>query len=370
LFEPFLFVDSCAHLFSNIYFGVAMKTFRRLSRFFFSLMLCVCGASAFAQVEQPQIKVMLDWAVQGTHAPFFVAEKKGYFKQEGFTSVQIDRGAGAGSVINSVAAGAYQIGLSDLSVMVKFNAINPGKALTAYYVYFDETPICLVSLVGKNAIKTAADLNGKRVAAPAGSAIVSTMPILLKATGQTHAKINFINTSPELMPTLLLKGEADAIGGFTNSMIMGIRALGVKNSDLAIFKYSDAGVDMYGLSLMSSHTFVRDNPKTIAAFNRAINRAIKDTIADPKAAIAIVRERDPLLDAGVELERLQIALAQVITKQTRAHGLSSATPERLKRTIETVAESETLPAMPKVEDIYTDKFLPPAADRVIPPMGR
>ncbi len=203
-------------------------------------------------------------------------------------------------MINSVAAGAYQIGLSDLSVMVKFNAINPSKALTAYYVYFDETPICLVSLVGKNPIRTAADLNGKRVAAPAGSAIVSTMPILLKATGQTNAIINFINTSPELMPTMLLRGEADAIGGFTNSMIMGIRALGVKSSDLAILKYSDAGIDMYGLSLMSSQTFVRDTPNTLAASNRATTRAIKDTTADPRAANAIVRERDPLLDAGVE----------------------------------------------------------------------
>jgi len=347
-----------------------MKTFRWLSHSCASLILGMASALAGAQtVEQPQIKVMLDWAVQGTHAPFFVAEKRGYFKQEGFTSVQIDRGGGAGAVINAVAAGAYQIGLSDLPVMVKFNAINPQKALTAFYIYFDETPICLVSLSNKNPIRTAADLNGKRIAAPAGSAIVNTMPILLKATNQTQAKINWVSTSPELMPTMLLKGEADAIGGFTNSMIMGIRALGVKSGDLTILKYSDAGIDMYGLSLMAPQSFVRDNPKTIAAFNRAINHAIKDTIADPRMAIAVVRERDPLLDTNVELERLQIALAQVITRQTRANGLSAATPERLKRTIDMVAESEPLPGTPKVEDIYTDKYLPPAAERVIPPMG-
>lgn len=348
-----------------------MKTFRWVRCTFFSMLLGLSSTAALAQsVEQPNIKMMLDWAVQGTHAPFLIAEKKGYFKQEGFTNVQIDRGNGAGAVINSVASGAYQIGLSDMSVMVKFNALNPQKALTAYYVYFDETPICLVSMAGHNPIKTAADLNGKKVAAPAGSAIISTMPVLLKATGQTQAKVNFINTTPELMSTMLLRGEVDAIGGFTNSMIMGIRALGVKSQDLTILKYADAGIDMYGLSLMSTQAFVRDNPKTIAAFNRAINRAVKDTIADPKAAIAVVRERDPLLDANVELERLQIALAQVITKQTKAHGLSSVTPERVKRTIDTVAEAETLPSTPKVEDIYTDKFLPPAADRVIPPMGK
>ncbi|HEY4371454.1 MAG TPA: ABC transporter substrate-binding protein [Burkholderiales bacterium] len=334
-------------------------------------MLLAAAAPAFSQsVEQPKLKVMLDWAVQGTHAPFFVAEKKGYFKEAGFTSVQIDRGGGAGSTINAVASGAYEIGLSDFPVMVKFDAINPQKALTAFYVYFDETPLCLVSLTKQGTIRKPQDLNGKRVASPPGAAIMNTMPILLKAAKQPNAKINWINTTPELMPTLLLRGQADAIGGFTNSMIMGIKALGVKDSELSVFKYSDFGVDMYGLSLMASNSWIKANPKTVAAFTKAMNRAVRDTIADPAAAIAIVKEREPLTDTKIELERLQIALAQVITKQTKAHGLSAVTAERVKRTIDNVAESEKLPPMPAADVVWTDKYLPPAADRAVPAMGK
>ena len=336
----------------------------------FAVAAVAFSATVRAQaLEQPTIKVMLDWAIQGTHAPFFLAEKRGYFKQEGFQSVTIDRGNGAGAVINAVAGGAYHMGLSDMPVLVKFNAQNPTRALTAFYMYFDETPLCLVSLADKNPIKTAADLNGKRVAAPAGAAIVSTMPILLKATRQEQAKVNWVTTTPDLMPVMLMRGDADAIGGFTNSMIMAVRALGAKSEQLSIFKYSDAGIDMYGLAMMAPQPFIKDNPRTVAAFNRAINRAIRDTIADPKAAIAVLKDRDPLINAEVELERLQIALVQVVTPKTRKDGLSSVTAERLKRTIDTVAQSESLPNLPKVEDIFTDRFLPSAADRAIPKTG-
>jgi len=34
-----------------------------------------------------------------------------------------------------------------------------------------------------------------------------------------------------------------------------------------------------------------------------------------------------------------------------------------------VAQSETLPNLPKVEDIFTDRFLPSTADRTIPKTG-
>ncbi len=343
---------------------------RCLAAFSFLLAALSLSGTAHGQaLEQPNLKLMLDWAVQGTHAPFFLAEKRGYFKQEGFQSVAIDRGNGAGAVINAVAGGAYHMGLSDMPVLVKFNAQNPARALTAFYMYFDETPLCLVSLSDKNPIRIAADLNGKRVAAPAGAAIISTMPILLKATKQEHAKVSWVTTSPDLMPVMLMRGDADAVGGFTNSMIMAVRAMGVKQEQLSVFKYSDAGIDMYGLALMAPQPFIRDNPRTVAAFTRAINRAIRDTIADPKAAIAVLKDRDPLINADVELERLQIALVQVVTAKTRKDGLSSVTAERLKRTIDTVAQSEALPNLPKVEDIFTDRFLPSAADRAIPKTG-
>jgi len=56
-----------------------------------------------AQAQQKDVRMMLDWIVQATHAPFFVAQQKGYFKDAGL-NVTVDPGKGAGNVAVSVAS--------------------------------------------------------------------------------------------------------------------------------------------------------------------------------------------------------------------------------------------------------------------------
>jgi ABC-type nitrate/sulfonate/bicarbonate transport system substrate-binding protein len=46
-----------------------------------------------------------------------------------------------------------------------------------------------------------------------------------------------------------------------------------------------AGVDLYGNAVLASAKFISENPQAIAAVLRALNRAMKDTIADPAAAV-------------------------------------------------------------------------------------
>jgi NitT/TauT family transport system substrate-binding protein len=247
------------------------KTLSAIVRGALAAVVAGAAASAHAQLESPSVKVMLDWTVQGTHAPFFVAEKKGYFKQEGLT-VQIDRGTGAGNTANAVASGAYDIGYIDAAVVVKHTALNPTKPLQSYYVAFDVTPISFVSLKGKANIRTPQDLDGKRVAAPPNSANVVTLPILLKAANAENVKVNWQFVAPQLMAPMLMRGDADAIGGFINSQVPAVLEMGPKMDDITVLRYSDFGVDMYSLTLASRKEWVDANPKTIAAFVRAFNK--------------------------------------------------------------------------------------------------
>jgi hypothetical protein len=45
--------------------------------------------------------------------------------------------------------------------------------------------------------------------------------------------------------------------------------------------------------------------------------------------------------------------------------LSVAQPERVKFTIDSVAAAYGLANPPKPEDVYTDRFLPPVAERMV-----
>ena len=51
-----------------------------------------------------------------------------------------------------------------------------------------------------------------------------------------------------------------------------------------------------------------------------------------------------------------------------ANGLSSVTPEKLQKTIDAMASAYQLPASPDPASVYTDRFLPPLAERM-PPKG-
>src|SRR4051812_18837604 len=77
------------------------------------LLLALFSAPA-ARAEVASVKIMMDWIIQGTHAPFFIAQERGYYKSAGVTVDTIDAGKGATNVAVSVASGVYQFGWVDM----------------------------------------------------------------------------------------------------------------------------------------------------------------------------------------------------------------------------------------------------------------
>ena len=141
--------------------------------------------TAFA--ETTNVKIMMDWVIGSTHAPFFIARDKGYFKAKGVDVEAIDAGKGATNVAVAVAGGAYQFGWVDLPSMIRFNAQNPASQLIAVYMSFDETPSCIVTLQSSG-IRTPKDLDGKRLAGGPGTAIHDTISVLLEALARRMLK--------------------------------------------------------------------------------------------------------------------------------------------------------------------------------------
>jgi hypothetical protein len=56
----------------------------------------------------------------------------------------------------------------------------------------------------------------------------------------------------------------------------------------------------------------------------------------------------------------------LITPNVLKNGFSSVDPQRLERTLKQVAPVFKI-AVPPVSDVYTDRYLPPAGERVIRP---
>src|SRR4051794_37485510 len=136
--------------------SLAMVTRNTISRAPLSrraLLLGAAGTTLLAQApflsrahaETKNVKIMMDWIIQGTHAPYFLAQQKGYFKDAGVTVDALDAGKGATNVAVSVAGGAYQFGWVDMPSMIRFNAMNPSSPLLAVYISFDDSPLAVVT---------------------------------------------------------------------------------------------------------------------------------------------------------------------------------------------------------------------------------
>ena len=306
---------------------------------------------------------MLDWVIQGTHAPFFVAVDKGYFSKAGL-KVSIDAGKGATNTAVSVASGVYQFGWVDFPTMVKFNAEHPENPLVAVYISFDETPLSIVTLKSSN-IKNPMDLDGKKVAGGPGFAIYDTFPIFLKSANAEKVKVDWVPVQPQLFGPMMLRKEVDGIGGFTNSMIPALLDLGISLNDIQAVKYSDFGVDLYGLALVTTKKFADENPDTVKAVVSALNKGTIDTIKDPQAALAILKKNDSMMKDSVEKVRLEIAIGLTNTKWVQKNGLSVANPDRIKKMLSSIVGAYNLKVTPTPESQYSDKYLPPLADRMI-----
>jgi len=315
--------------------------------------------------EVRNVRISLDWLIQGTHAPFFIAQDKGYFKAEGVTVDAIDKGNGATNVAVTVASGAYQFGWVDMPSMILFNAKNPSTPLVAVYVSFDQTPLAFITRKTAG-IRTPADLDGKKIAGGPGVAVHDTSSILFRAAHAGNVKVNWVMVQPQLFGAMFRRGEVDGTGGFTNSNIPAILEMGFTMDDLFVLKYSDFGADMYGLALVTRRKFADENPETTRAVVKALNQGTRDTIAAPQKALDLLKARDPMMKMDIEKVRLDLALELTRTPHVASAGLSSVMPEKLQQTIDSVVTAYGLPNIPDPASIYTDRYLPPLAERMLP----
>jgi NitT/TauT family transport system substrate-binding protein len=335
-----------------------MKFYRRLVML--SLCLAMIPAAAMAQTK---IKMVLNWKYQGPQAWFFMAQDKGYFKAEGL-DVEIDQGEGSSASIMKVAAGAYQAGFGDINALINLAATRPAEAPVAVFTIYNTPPFTIV-VKGDSPIKTPKDLEGKTVGGPANDGALKLFPAFSKVAGVDASKVNITNMAPNLREQMLLRGQVDAIFGFTNTVYFSAKLVGIDpEKDLRFINYADYGMDLYSNAIVFSRTFVKENPKAVAGFVKALNRAINDSVADPEAAMDYVMKREPLLNRTVEKERLLATIKEEMNHPEIAKiGFGDVDPARLKRAITMVVDANGLPRTPSNDEVFDRSFLPPRAGR-------
>jgi NitT/TauT family transport system substrate-binding protein len=323
------------------------------------------GHPIIAYAEDPTpIRFVLDWQFEGEHAQFTVPLDDGTFKRDNL-AVAIDRGNGSGDTVTKVASGAYDLGLADFYVMLRFNAANPDRRLIAVAMVQDKSAL---GVIGKGGIKTPADFAGKRVAGPVNDAGRALFPLFASANHLDASSIQWLNVSPDLRETMLARGQADAATGNFSTLLMNLRTLQIPDADLVAFPYVNYGIQLYGSVLVAKPDFAARHADAIRRFVRGIVHGLNVMIADPNAAMASLKSHDSLLIDAVEKQRMRVSLQySLIDDHVLQNGFSDVDPARMAKTLEEVSPIFSLSPSPTVAQSYTDQYLPPRQEMKILP---
>jgi ABC-type nitrate/sulfonate/bicarbonate transport system substrate-binding protein len=171
----------------------------------------------------------------------------------------------------------------------------------------------------------------------------------------------WVTTDFSARDNVMVRGDVDGATYFHDSAVSLFARM--KPEELSVLRYTDAGVNLYGNAILASNAMVTQQPQLVAAFLRATNRAIVETLTDPLPAIAATKAREPILDDKVELDRWKLTAQYVAAADTRSHGLGDVFKYTLEQQMDQVVEVFGLKTRPSVETVFNRSMLPATAAR-------
>jgi NitT/TauT family transport system substrate-binding protein len=296
------------------------------------------------------ITFITDFGFNGRHAYYYVALDKGYYKDAGL-DVNIVRGQGSADAVKQVASGTAQFGFADTSAVIfaKANDNIPVKHISVIYA----RPPHAIYVLKDSGISKPKDLEGRKLADTAFSAIPKMFGAYAKAAGIDASKVTWVIATSDALPGMLSLSRADGIGQYTVGEPLLKKAAAPK--EIVQLAYADVGLDYYGSGLVALDSTLQSNPDLAKRFVAATLRGLKYAIANPQEAGQIMHKYHRSVDEDVARDET-VKVGQLANVPGAAMG--SIDSARMQRTIDIIAGAYPLKSAVKPADIYAPGFVP------------
>lgn len=319
---------------------------------FLSAVTTACGAQvAPAPPPTPpdNVTLQLSWTHDFQFTPIYTAEANGHFNTRNLSVTLRQGGITDGKYIDAVEQvvnGNAAFGLTDGYNVLR--ARGNGKPLVAIAAIMQRSPSSLISLKSSN-IRSPQDLIGKKVAFTPGS-INWTYLTMLQNQGIDPSTIDLVNRSGPGVRELT-DGTVDAMSGWFINEGVRIREMGFEPSFLIM---GDYGTDTYPLVLTTTEAMIEQKPDVVRRMTGAILAGLKETLANPDAAVSPVLRYNPDLQAEGQKARLHAALP-LFKPAGREPGFMQ--PDVWETTRSILMNRGIITQALKVESAYTTSFL-------------
>jgi NitT/TauT family transport system substrate-binding protein len=311
---------------------------------------CVLASGRTGRAEEMIFN--LDWLVFGRHIPYFVALKKGYYKDAGL-DIKIVRGYGSADPINKIAAGQATFGFGDTGSLIL--ARGKGAQVKLVAMLYGKSPFVFFSLP-ETKIASPKDLEGKSIAAPTTDAPRTMFPIYARMTGIDEKKVRWITIDGAQKEPMLLSKRADAITSFWGTAPTLARLAKTQGLTVNMLRWSDAGFELYSNGLLVGDDMIKSRPEKVRGFVQATLKGFQTSFDHPEEAVDILMESYPTLDREVAATELQIIKEMAFSEDAKQHGIGWINDKTMQMTIDAVAEVFGI-EKPSPSSVYTNEFL-------------
>jgi NitT/TauT family transport system substrate-binding protein len=298
---------------------------------------------------QDKVTFVTDFGFNGRHAYYYLALEKGYYKSAGL-DVEIVRGQGSADAVKQVAAGTAQIGFADAAAVIlgRGNDQIPVKLVSVIYA----KPPHAIYVLKSSGIAVPKDLEGKRIADTAFSAMPKMFDAYAKAAKIDPSKVNWVVATGDALPGMLNLGRVDGIGQFIVGEALLKKAAGDK--ELVRLAYADVGLDYYSNGIIATDQLINSNPDLVRRFVNATMRGLKDAMANPGEAATIINKYHRQIEVDVATAETR-AVASLAAVRDRPLGMID--PAAIQRTLDIVTGAYQLKSPVKSSDIFASGFV-------------
>jgi NitT/TauT family transport system substrate-binding protein len=310
------------------------------------------GQEETQEEELRNVSATLGWLANGTFAPVFLAQEKGFFAEEGL-NVEVRQG-GPGVGIELVDSGEFDFIVSTLDDVPLGTA--QGMNIRAVAVLAHKSPAAIVAS-SDSGIETPADLAGKRVAVTAGDLTAVLFPRFLEAAGVDPDSVTAVNIDPDIRVAALLSGRVDAIEAFMTDDWLTVLA---EDPDAKAFQYSEFGINHITTGVITRTELIEEEPEVVQGFVTALLKAYAYAAQHPDEAVdaAATQYPEEIGDRDIAIAQLQEFVKLMATPETESNGLGFSTTEEWQGYIDLLVQMAGLEDPKPVEEYFTNDFLP------------
>lgn len=289
-------------------------------------------------------------------APFYLAAERGYFDDAG-VKVELRHHGQSEDLFGALETGAEDLVYAGGDEIVQ--ARSGGVDVTSVATLYGSYPAALI-VPADSPIQSAADLRGRTVGVPGPyGQTYSALLAMLAGAGLTTSDLT-IEHIGYTQQAALTGGKVEGVMGFANNDAVQLQESGFPVRTISAFP--DGVESLVGPALGASSAVLAEHPDAVRAILAAVERATKELIADPNAAVDASTSQIPTLTSP---EAKANALA---TLQATVPFLQSAVDARFQNHPETWLRMTTFMAdhgllsgqQPTVDDCSTNDYLPSA----------